>query len=280
VPNSYSLVQAVLGPVIAKISDTFQARKFILVGTCMVSFIGAAIAPGANSIGRLIAAQTMIGFGFAAVPLGYCVPSEIVPKRWRPMIQALMNVGALLGSISGPIAIGALTRQSVHSGWKNFFWIQFAIWGLTTIGLFVGYRPRKRHTHLDRLSFWQKLRHIDLLGNGLLIAGLTLLLVGLNLGGELYTWTNTKTLATLVVGIATLAAFGVWEWKGTESGILHHDLFRRGKNSGRTYGILIMLMFIEGVMLFSFIIFYPVVYVLYSLSCLVLPLLEMSSLGI
>lgn len=84
VPNALSLIQAVLGPVIASASDTFQARKFLLVTTSIISFIGAAIAPGSESIGRLIAAQALIGFGFAAVPLAYSVPSEILPRRWRP----------------------------------------------------------------------------------------------------------------------------------------------------------------------------------------------------
>lgn len=84
VPNALSLVQAVLGPIIATASDTFQARKMILVSTSTISFIGAAIAPGSKDINRLIAAQTIIGVGFAAVPLAYAVPSEILPRRWRP----------------------------------------------------------------------------------------------------------------------------------------------------------------------------------------------------
>lgn len=64
-------------------SDTFQARKILLVGTCTISFIGAAIAPGANNIYRVIVAQILIGFGFAAVPLAYAIPSEVsnTPSR-------------------------------------------------------------------------------------------------------------------------------------------------------------------------------------------------------
>lgn len=84
IPNSLSLVQAVLGPVISFASDTFQARKALLVGCCLVAFVGCAIAPGSQTIGRLIAAQTLIGVGFAAVPLAYAVPSEIMPRRQRP----------------------------------------------------------------------------------------------------------------------------------------------------------------------------------------------------
>ena len=88
VPNSLSLVQAVISPLISSISDTFQARKLLLVGTSIISFIGAAIAPGSHDIYRLIVAQILIGFGFAAVPLAYCVPSEILPRRWRPSESA------------------------------------------------------------------------------------------------------------------------------------------------------------------------------------------------
>jgi MFS family permease len=84
VPNSLSLVQAVVAPLIASLSDTFQARKAFLVGPAIISFIGCAIAPESTDIYRLIAAQVLIGFGFATVPLAYCVPSDILPRKWRP----------------------------------------------------------------------------------------------------------------------------------------------------------------------------------------------------
>lgn len=92
VPNSLSLVQAVLGPLISSASDTFQARKTLLVGTSVVSFIGAAIAPGSANLYRLIVAQILIGVGFASVPLAYSVPSEILPRKWRPSESARQHV--------------------------------------------------------------------------------------------------------------------------------------------------------------------------------------------
>ena len=137
-------------------------------------------------------------------------------------------------------------------------WIQTALWGATAIGLFFGYRPPKRHTRLDHLSLWQKLGRLDIPGCGLLTAGLTLLLTGLNLGGSIFEWNNAPVLATLVVGIVTLLAFGVYEWKFTKTGILHHDLFRGGKNHGRTFALCLGLIFIEGIILFAYVIFYPV----------------------
>ncbi|KAK0301687.1 hypothetical protein LTR82_018166 [Friedmanniomyces endolithicus] len=199
VPNALSLVQAVLAPVISSASDTFQARKLILVGTCLLSFVGAAIAPGANTIGRLIAAQTLIG------------------------------------------------------------WVQMALWGATAAGILAGYRPPKRHTRLGDLSIWRRIGHLDLAGMALLTTGLTLLLVGLNLGGGLYKWTNARVLATLILGIVTLISFVLYEWKGTKTGIIHHELFRNNEYA-RTFVICVTLIFIEAILLFSYIIFYPVLY--------------------
>lgn len=133
-----------------------------------------------------------------------------------------------------------------------------AFWGLTAIGLFIGYRPPKRHTRFDHLSFWQKLGRLDLPGTGLLTAGLTLFLTGLNLGGGIFTWSSAPVLATLVVGIVVMIAFGLYEWRFTKIGILHHDLFHGGRNRGRTFAICVSLIFVEGVLLFAYTIYYPV----------------------
>lgn len=258
VPNSLSLIQAVVSPLVSSASDIFQARKTLLVGTAVLSFIGAAIAPGSNNIYRLIGAQILIGFGFASVPLAYCVPSEILPRKWRPMAQAGINVAAALAAICGPLTIGALVKADRANGWRNYYWFQMAVWGVTALGILVGYRPPKRHTRLDHLSFFRKLGHLDLPGFALLTTGLTLFLTALNLGDGLYKWTSATVLSTLIVGIVVMALFFLYEWKGTKSGILNHDLFRGGKPAGRTFAICVCLIFIEGIMLFSYVIFYPV----------------------
>lgn len=132
-----------------------------------------------------------------------------------------------------------------------------ALWGVITLGMLIGYQPPKRHTLLDHLTIWQKLGRLDLLGAGLLTAGLTLFLVGLNLGGQ-DGWTDASVLTTLIVGLLVLVAFGIYEWKGTKAGILHRDLFTGGRSQGVTFALCIALIFIEGIMLFSYSLFYPV----------------------
>jgi hypothetical protein len=78
------LVQAVFCNILSQASDLFQARKFLLVACTTIAFVGAAIAPGSQSIGRLIAAQTLVGAAIAVIPLTFVVPSEILPLKWRP----------------------------------------------------------------------------------------------------------------------------------------------------------------------------------------------------
>lgn len=132
------------------------------------------------------------------------------------------------------------------------------IWALATVCVVIFYRPPQRHTKYDHLSWLQKIGRLDLVGSVLLLTGLTLFLVGMGLGGGLYAWTNARVLITLVVGLAILVAFGVYEWVGTSVGMLHHDLFRGGPGNGRTFVILIGLMFAEGILLFAFVVFYPI----------------------
>ena len=133
-----------------------------------------------------------------------------------------------------------------------------ALWGLTALFIFIGYRPPKRHTRYDHLSLTQKMITLDLPGAFTFAAGLTLFLVGLSLGGGLFPWTNVRVLAPLIVGPACLMGFGVYEWRGTKTGMANHDLFRGGRSFGGAFAIFLLLIFIEGIMLFAYTIFYPV----------------------
>lgn len=133
-----------------------------------------------------------------------------------------------------------------------------ALWGVTALGIQAGYQPPKRHTRYDHPSLWQKIGHIDLVGFLLFAAGLSLFLVGLSLGGSQYTWTSGLVLGTMASGLAILLCLGLYEWKGTSQGFLHHDLFRGRDGLGRTFAIAAWLLFIEGVMLFSYIAFFPI----------------------
>lgn len=246
-----------LAPVLANASDLFQARKNILVVGCAVSVIGAGIAPGSSNIYRLIIAQILQGIGFAANTLAYAVPSEIVPRRWRPMTQGLIYLCACSGALLGQMTMGGLVKAYGPGGWRKFYWMQLALWATSGMGIWFGYKPRKRQTAFDELSTWEKIRRLDLVGSLLLTIGLTFFLTGLTLGGNSYGWANVRPLVTLIIGVVGLLSFFIYEWKGTSTGILHHDMFRGGNSQGRLFAICIGLIFIEGMLVFAYAVYFP-----------------------
>ncbi|OQU98702.1 hypothetical protein CLAIMM_04446 [Cladophialophora immunda] len=257
IPNALSLVQAVLGPVFSSASDIFQARKLLLCVGCAAAVVGSGVAARSHSMGSLIAGQTVIGIGFAMIPLAYVVPSEILPRKWRPFAQGLLNMFTYSGAVLGQLTMGALIKRDNLNGWRNYYWFQMAMWIVTLVGITVGYRPPKRHTAVESLPLGKKILSLDLPGCGLITIGLTFLLAGLTLGGGLYSWSNARTVVTLVLGCVGIVAFGLYEWKGTTTGILHHDMFRGGKSKGRTFILCCTLVLIEGVLIFAYSIFYP-----------------------
>ena len=173
------------------------------------------------------------------------------------MVQGYINIGAAFAAVVAPLAIGILTKHDLRNGWRHFYWIQLALWVATGVCILIGYRPPKRHTRLDHLSWRQKLKCLDLFGSGLITAGLTLFLVGLNLGSPGH-WADARVLGTLITGIVVLCFFAVFEWKGTKDGLLNHDLFRGGKAAGRTFAICVWLNFLEGTLTFAYIVYYPI----------------------
>lgn len=99
---------------------------------------------------------------------------------------------------------------------------------------------------------------LDLLGFFLFTAGLTLLITGISIGAGQYPWGSAYTLAPLIVGIAFLGALGVWEWKGTSTGMIPHAIFGAGDHSGRRFVIGCLLITFEGLLLFAITVFVPI----------------------
>jgi phosphate/sulfate permease len=65
-------------------------------------------------------------------------------------------------------------------------------------------------------NYDRKLVAIDFFGVVLALAGSTLLVLALTWAGGEYAWSSVHVITTLVVGIATMAGFVLWQWKGTK----------------------------------------------------------------
>ena len=99
--------------------------------------IGCIIVGRANSMGMAIAGQVIAGISYGAQPLVHAVPSEVLPRRVRPVAQAAVNVAAALGSVLGLLVGGALTRHN-QSGFRIYWYINAGLFALAALLVEIG----------------------------------------------------------------------------------------------------------------------------------------------
>ncbi|RYF40059.1 MAG: hypothetical protein EOO38_22435 [Cytophagaceae bacterium] len=98
------------------------------------------------------------------------------------------------------------------------------------------------------------LKKIDFVGMALGLAGFVLFLVGLNWGGQTYPWASYQVGVTLGIGLATIAAFIVWEVFGAK-----HPLFpRRLVQHKMPFWSIMFVIFAAGVNYVPLAIFWPI----------------------
>jgi MFS family permease len=116
------------------------------------------------------------------------------------VIFAIFAIGTSLGPFIG----GAIVQ---NSSWRWIFWINLPIAG-TSLILLVAFL----HVSYDRTqSISHKLRRIDYIGNALLVASVTAVLLALTYGGTLHPWSSWRILLPLILGFVGLGAFYLYQ---------------------------------------------------------------------
>ncbi|KAJ4408342.1 hypothetical protein N0V91_003346 [Didymella pomorum] len=222
----------------------YWGRKNFILGMTALGLIGAIMVSRAQNVATAIAGMVLVGSAFGCQSICYAIPSEILHRKYRAYGQATTNVFSGLGGLSGVLISGALVKSDVEN-WRIYWYICTALFTVGLVGIFFGYNPPKRELEVA-MGSKEKLRSMDWIGSFLIAVGLVLLVVALQYSGNPYSWKDGHVLGPFVSGILCLAAFGTWEWKGTDSGILNHRLF-----CGRDFPLAIVAMFVEGLAFFT-----------------------------
>jgi MFS family permease len=114
-----------------------------------------------------------------------------------------MGTVVAAGSSTGPVAGGLLLE---HFGWESIFYVNIPI-GLIAIWRALRVLPGNTATHKQQF---------DLKGAALFFAGVTSLLIGVDLGAEaIYPWDGMVVVSLEIVGIHLLVGFLCWEKRAT-----------------------------------------------------------------
>jgi MFS family permease len=192
-----------------RVSAKKTRRWFFIIGT-LLGALGGIVAGTAKSVSVVIGGQVLIGLS-ACTGYSYAfVIGELVPVKYRFLMNAIIFIFSLPTAGFGA-AISTAFIVHTNAGWRWVYYLLIILNGVTALLYAVFYFPPTFHQKhgRDTVSSW--LKHFDYGGLLLYTAGLVLFILGLSSGGSLYPWTNAKVIAPLVIGFLCLVGLFFYE---------------------------------------------------------------------
>ena len=239
-----TILTLALTPILSQVAD-YWGRRWPVILLNLGGIAGAIIISRSDNIRTLIAGFCILGISFGNQSISYAIPSEILPRRYRSLGQASLNVVAGVGGIVGILVAGALLKDNNVANFRIYWYIVAGLYFIALAGVAVGYRPPPRQ--LERsLSTKQKINSLDWTGTSVLTAALVTFCVALEYSDNPYTWSNAHVVAPFAVSIVLYLLFAVYEWRFKTDGIMNHQLF-----SNKNFAMSITATFVEGVAYFT-----------------------------
>jgi EmrB/QacA subfamily drug resistance transporter len=238
VVTAYLLASTASTPIWGKISDLY-GRKIMLQAAIVIFLIGSLLAGASQSMGMLIVTRGIQGLGGGGLMvLVMAVIADIIPPRERGKYTGLFGGVFAVASIAGPL-LGGFFVDSMS--WRWIFYINLPI-GIAAFAVITAVLqvPKKRVNHL-----------IDYFGAVLLVAGVSVLLLIFEWGGNRYDWNSPTIIAMGLATIGLLVGFVLRELRVAEP-IVPMALFRNP-----VFRVTSIIGFIVGLAMFGAIVFMP-----------------------
>ncbi|MEU1602303.1 MDR family MFS transporter [Micromonospora matsumotoense] len=238
VVTAYLLASTASTPLYGKMADLYGRRPVFLfsIGTFL---LGSLLAGLSQDMTQLIVTRGVQGIGAGGLmTLAFTIISDVVSPRERGRYQGLFGAVFGVSSVAGPLVGGYFAET-------NWRWIFYLNVPLALLAIVVCY-------HVLRLIPFERREHtVDWLGAGLLVAGVSALLLALSWGGNSYAWGSPTIIGLFVAGAVLGVAFVLQEARVTEP-ILPLGLFRSA-----TFALANSAGFVLGLVMFGSIIFIP-----------------------
>ncbi|TQS39659.1 MDR family MFS transporter [Cryptosporangium phraense] len=209
----YLLAQAVTVPVYGKLADLFGRKPIMLAGIGLF-LLGSILCSLAWSMGALIAFRVIQGLGAGAIaPMTMTIAGDIYTTEERAKAQGYIASMWGVASVVGPTLGGVFSE---YTSWRWIFLVNVPLCLIAAAMVARNFRERVERSAPT----------IDYTGAALLTGGLTLLILALLEGGELWSWGSPASLASFGIGIGLLAGFIAVERTAREP-VLPLWVFRR-----------------------------------------------------
>ncbi|KAI4869554.1 MFS general substrate transporter [Hypoxylon rubiginosum] len=206
---STSLVAGALQLALGQLADLLGRKAMFITGMATFSAFALLVAFSQNPFWMLIVCGILGACSAMVVPpaIGVLGAAYATPSKRKNMAFSAFSAGNPLGFVFGIILCGIATQLS---SWRAAFIMLCIIWAVFTVHA-VWAVPSVES--FDRAPFKQRLgrlKEFDYVGTILTIFGTGMFTAGLTLGPE-DGWAKAHVIALIVVGVALLVIFVVWE---------------------------------------------------------------------
>ncbi|KAK6955965.1 hypothetical protein Daesc_003612 [Daldinia eschscholtzii] len=204
ISNVFFLTSAAIQPLCGQLSNLF-GRRHLALSIVAIYIIGSGICGGAGNSAMLIAGRAIQGMGSGGINMIIdVIVSDLVPLRQRGNFIAVIIAIYGIGTTIGPFLGGVIVE---NTSWRWVFYINLPIGGVAFTLLFLFLRVK-----WDRsTSAYEKIRQIDYIGNGILIASTVSILIALTWADVLFPWKSWHILVPLLIGFGGLVLFVIFE---------------------------------------------------------------------
>jgi EmrB/QacA subfamily drug resistance transporter len=231
--DAYTLVFAGLLLVAGSLGDRF-GRERALAGGLVVFGVASVAAAFSGSAAELIASRSLMGVGAALImPATLSILTDVFQDRAeRTKAIGIWAAVSGLGVAIGPTLGGFLLQ---HFEWGSVFLVNLPVVAIALIG-------GRRFVPVSKAPVAPRL---DPAGAVLSMAGLGALTYGL-IEAPSNGWTSGTTIGFIGTAVALLAAFALWELRGTDHPMVELDLFRNMRFTAASISVTIVFFSLFG----------------------------------
>ncbi|KAJ9630663.1 hypothetical protein H2203_001186 [Taxawa tesnikishii (nom. ined.)] len=237
---SYVLSSAIFQPLFASLSNIFGHVQ-ILAPSVLLFSLGALTAGLSRGYHQLLAGRIVQGVGAAGImSLSLIAFTDVVPMKARPSSYALLQGAYAVGLAAGPV-VGGVVAEVVS--WKGVFLLNLPVCFLALAAVLpLGKGPTAKG------GIGQKMKRIDWVGAGLLIASLSSFLIAVSrTGNERSRWFGLQALVPLLAGLGGLVL--MWGWE--RSGVVQEPILRPATWYWQTGRIAYLCAIVQGFLLYT-----------------------------